>query len=250
MIKLWLLIMIGFSAVLYGKSLWNNGSEIYRLNVKEGDIIKIKFSDTMIMNYKMEAKLNNYQNIKGKKGSGELFSFFPNAQVDENDNARNQNNFTVNNVNKFIIPAKITGIDNGMVAIQGNNSSLINGEIVKINISGNFPLDSLSADFSVLSSDIYNLDFKLQNESPAENAVFNENDLAFQTNFTEITTNQVITNQMIDTNKNVTNNGVFTNIVVSTNMSAFKLEFKGIQDTKKKEIMINYINFIIQALFR
>jgi hypothetical protein len=223
----------------FGKSLWDNGLNVYKVYVKKGEIVKIKFTDKTIMKYQIEQKQNNYQATKGKKGGGELFSFFPSAEVNENDNIKNQNNLSINNVNQFAIPAKVTEIDGDTVSIQGQNMSLINGETFKIEISGEFDLPSISPDSSILSTEIYNLDFKVYRESPTNAALFNANDLEFSTNYSEITSNQVY---------NPTNNT--TNIMLVTNMSSVKLEFKGIRDEKKKDILMNYLNFIVSALFR
>ncbi len=232
------LIFMLFSVFAFGKSLWENGVNMYKISVKTGDIIKIKFSDKTIMKYRIEARKNNFETTKGKKGGGEIFSFFPNAEVNENDNTRNQNTVNVNNENNFTIPAKVTALKDELVSIQGANSSLINGDLFRIEFGGECNIDSLSADNSIYSTEIYGLDFKIFNESPSNSAFFNENDLVFSTNYTEIATNQVIG----------TNN--ITNTEIITNFSAIKLEFKGIQDNKKKGIIVNYLNFIINSLFR
>jgi hypothetical protein len=232
------IFLVFFSVFAFGKSLWDNGVSMYKISVKAGDIIKIRFSDKTIMKYRIEARKNNFETTKGKKGGGDIFSFFPNAEVNENDNTRNQNNITVNNENNFTIPAKVTAVNNELVSILGANSSLINGEIFRIEFGGECNINSLSADNSIYSTEIYGLDFKIFSESPSNTAFFNENDLAFNTNYTEISTNQVLG----------TNN--ITNTEIVTNFSAIKLEFKGIQDNKKKGIIVNYLNFIINSLFR
>ena len=131
------LIFMLFSVFAFGKSLWENGVNMYKISVKTGDIIKIKFSDKTIMKYRIEARKNNFETTKGKKGGGEIFSFFPNAEVNENDNTRNQNTVNVNNENNFTIPAKVTALKDELVSIQGANSSLINGDLFRIELKGN-----------------------------------------------------------------------------------------------------------------
>lgn len=221
---------------LYAKSLWKDGLNVYKLTVKKGDLVRIRFSEKTIMKYKIEQKQNNYQVTKGKKGGGQLFSFFPDAEVNENDTIKNQNDVSVNNENKFVIPAKVTGVDGVIVSIEGLNSSLINGETFKIKFLGEFDMGSLNSDYSVFSTDIYDLDFQVTKEPPASTEVLNEKDLLFATNYSELTTNSVVSNNI-------------TNIVVTTNQSSVKLELKGIQDAKKKQLLVNYLNFIVNSLF-
>lgn len=234
-----LFFLFWFTVGASAKSLWDSGMNVYKLSLKTNEIVKIRFSDKTILKYKVEQRQNNYQQTKGKKGGGDLFSFFPDAAINENDTIRNQNDVSVNNESKFVIPAKVTAMDNDTVSIQGLNSSLMNGEVFRMEFQGEFNIDSLLSDYSVPSTEIYNLDFKVYKDSPTNNALFSENDLVYATNYTEIATNHVF-----DTNKNVTND------VVITNLSSMKVEFKGIQDSKKKGIIVNYLNFIVNSLFR
>lgn len=222
--------------VLFARSLWKDGMNVYKLRVKNGDLVRIRFSEKTIMKYKIEQKQNNYQATRGKKGTGQVFSFFPDAEVSENDTIKNQNDVSVNNENKFVIPAKVKAVSNGIVSIEGLNSSLVNGETFRIRFLGEFDMSSLNSDYSVLSTEIYNLDFQVTKEPPANTEFFSEKDLLFTTNYADLTTNIVVTNNT-------------TNTMVTTNESSVKLEFKGIQDAKKKQILVNYLNFIVNSLF-
>lgn len=218
------------------KSLWKDGMNVYKLRVKNGDLVKIRFTEKTILKYKVEQRQNNFQNTTGKKGGGQLFSFFPDADVSENDTIKNQNDVSVNNENKFVIPAKVTAVNGGIVSIEGKNSSLVNGESFKIRFLGDFDMNSLDSDYSVMSTEIYNLEFQVTKEPPVNTDYFSEKDMVFATNYSEMTTNAVISNNV-------------TNFTVTTNMSSVKLEFKGIQDAKKKQILVNYMNFIVNSLF-
>lgn len=221
---------------VYAKSLWKDGLNVYKLSVKKGEIVKIRFSEKTILKYKIEQKQNNYQATKGKKGGGNLFSFFPDAEINENDSIRNQNDVSVNNENNFVIPARVTASEGNLVTIEGVNSSLVNGESFKIRFSGQFDTGSLSSDRSVLSTEIYNLDFQITKEPPANAELFSAKDMVYTTNYTEMVTNTTVSN------------GV-TNLTLTTNLSSVKLEFQGIQDSKKKQILVNYLNFIVNSLF-
>ncbi len=210
---------------------------IYKINVKPGDIIKISFLEKTIMKYKLEQRQNDYESKKGVKGKGDIFNFFPDIEVNDNDTVRNQNNLSVDNENSFSINAKVLAVSNNTATLEGFHTTLINGEIFKLQISGEFDINSLRSGSSIMSTDIYNLDFRVLNQSPTNNAVFNRDDLVFSTNYTDIVTNQVISNNM-------------TNSEVSTNQSSFKLEFTGIRDDKKKDLLMNYLNSMINLLFR
>ena len=233
---LFVLFFVAAVPASFAKSLWKDGLNVYKLSVKKGDLVRIRFSEKTILKYKIEQKQNNYQVTKGKKGVGQLFSFFPEAEVSENDTIKNQNDVSVNNENKFVMPAKVTRVDGSIVAIEGLNSSLVNGETFKIRLLGEFDMGSLNADYSVLSTDIYNLDFQVTKEPPVNAEILSEKDLVFATNYSEFVTNAVVSNNV-------------TNLVVSSNQSSVKLELKGIQDAKKKQLLVNYLNFIVNSLF-
>jgi signal peptidase I len=233
------LIYLFLFSSAFSKSLWDNGFNVYKVYINPGDIVQIKFSEKTVLKYRLEERQNNYQAKKGRKGEGDLFNFFPSAAVNENDTVRNQNTVSVNNENQFVIPARVKSVENNTVMIEGVNNSLINGEYFKIEIGGECSLSAIKPDGFIHSTDIYNLDFKIYRESPTNTAFFNENDLSFQSNYTEI-----LTNQVYDTNSRL------TNTVLTTNFSSVKMEFKGLKDSKKKEIILNYLNFIIHSLFR
>lgn len=224
------------AAILGAKTLWQEGSSVYRMTVKTGDIVRIRFTEKTILKYKIEQKQSQHQLTRGRQGGGELFSFFPDAEVSENDTIRNQNAVTVNSENRFVIPAKVTRVDGPVVSVSGVNSSVLNGENFKIAFSGEFDVSSLLSDRSVLSTDVFNLDFRVTQEPPVNEAVFSEDDLVFRTNYTELTTNATVT-------------GGVTNWTVATNMSSIRLELAGIRDSKKKQILANYLNSVIQSLF-
>jgi hypothetical protein len=225
-------------SIASARSLWDNGMNFYKINVKQGDIIKIRFLEKTIMKYKLEQRQNDYQSKKGVKGKGDIFSFFPDVEVDADDALRNQNNLSVDNEESFSINAKVTAVNNNTASFEGFHSTLINGEIFKLEISGEFDINSLGSGSSIASTDVYDLDFRVLNQSPTNAAMFNQDDLVFSTNYTDIVTNQVISSNNI------------TNIQLTTNFSSFKLEFTGIRDSKKQELLMNYLNSMINLLFR
>ncbi len=227
------------SSVISAKSLWTDGGSLYTVKVKQNDIIRIQFTEKTLMKYKTEQRRNNYESIKGKKGGGSFFSFFPDAEVGGNDTVRNQNDMSVNRENRFTVPAKVLSIEGNTAAISGVNTVAVNGEFLKVSITGEFDTRLMQPDNSLFSTDIYNLEFRVENTAPQNEAVFSDADLVYSTNYTEMLTNQVFdpTNQV-------------TNTVITTNLSAVKIELKGLTDSKKREIVSKYMNFILNALFR
>lgn len=223
---------------LYSRSLWDNGINFYKINVKPGDLIKISFLEKTIMKYRLEQRENDYESKKGVRGKGDIFNFFPDVEVNDNDTVRNQNNLSVDNESSFSINAKVLTISNNTATLEGYHSTMVNGEIFKLQISGEFDINSLNSGSTILSADIYNLDFRVLNESPTNQDILNSDDLVFTTNYTDISTNQTISSNNI------------TNSEITTNQSTFKLEFTGIRDTKKKDLLMNYLNSIISLLFR
>ncbi len=229
-----ILMLLLFSSA----TLWKEGNIFYKRKVKEGDIITIRFSEKTIMKYRIENKNNTYLTKKGKKGSGNLFSFFPDIEAKENDTIKNSQSFTINNENKFLMKAKVISVNEDSATIEGNNSIIIDGEKYSLRLGGEFLVDDLESDNSIYSTDIYNLNFEVLRES-LKTALISEGDIVFQTNYTEITTNTVF---------DPTNNATNTQIV--TNTSSFEIKLKGISEDKKKEIIVNYINSILMHLFK
>ena len=228
-----------FSVWAYGKSLWDSGFSLYNINIKPGDIVTIKFTDSTILKYDIQQKETINQNTTGRKGSGDVFNFYPDAGINQSDSLNNRNNLDVNNVNKFSLPAKVSVISNNNILIDGNASSVINGDMFKITFSGEFSLKSLDSDMTVKSTDIYNMSFNAVQIPSASDNLITETDLVFKTNYNDIESNMVF-----DTNKNI------SNIQVITNPSSMTLDFKGLADSKKKELIINYLNILINSLFK
>jgi len=227
-----------FTMKVYAISLWSGGNNFYKPQLKVGEIITVRFSDKTILKYKIEQKNNNYTSKKGIKGSGEIFSFFPEAEAKENDNIKNSIAFNINNENNFIIKAKILEINNGYGLLGAENSIIVDGERYNLKLEGEFSLYDLEPDNSIFSTDIYNLFFQIKRENLKQDFI-GEEDLIFQTNYSEI-----ITNVVFDPTNNI------TNLQVVTNLSSFEIKLKGISEEKKKQLIFNYLNSIINQLFK
>lgn len=223
---------------LFSASIWNEGNRFYRISIKSGDILTIKFSDKTGMKYRLEEKVNNYFNKEGVKGKGEIFAFYPDAGASQNDTSRKQISLDLKTENNFTLKGKVVSIDESKGTLEGLSTLMIGGEFYKIGFSGEFDIYSVNSDYSINSTDIYNLNFKVFREQPQITEVLSENDLVFQTNFTEVYTNYVF---------DPTNN--LTNLVISTNFSAFEVKLKGVSGKKRQELILNYLRSIINTLF-
>ncbi len=233
------ILFLFFTIFLFSSSLWKNGNNFYKPSLKQGDIITIRFSDKTILKYRIEHKNNSYLDKKGTKGGGNIFSFFPDAEAKENDVAKNTHTLTVNNENNFIMKGKVVSLIENIGVINCDNSIIIEGERYNLKLNGEFDIYDLEADNSIYSTQIYNLSFQINRENLKTEEVISENELVFQTNYTEITTNTII---------NPTNNA--TNIQISTNLSSFEIKLKGISEEKKKQLIFNYLNSILNQLFK
>ncbi|MGC8764386.1 MAG: hypothetical protein ACP5QT_00655 [Brevinematia bacterium] len=234
-----LIFFMLITASLFSSSLWKDGNIFYKPKIKDGELIKIKFSEKTIMKYRIEQKNSSYLTKKGIRGGGEVFSFFPDAEAKENDTVKNSQSFTINNENNFNLKAKVSSIQENVASFTGTNSIIIAGENYNLKISGEFDIYDLGADNSILSTDINNLAFQIDRANLKTEEIISENDIIFQTNYTEISTNIVI---------NPTNNTTNTEIV--TNLSSFEIKLKGISEEKKRQLIFNYLNSIINQLFK
>ena len=223
----------------HSRSIWENGGNLYKLPLDTGDLVRIRFSEKTMLKYKREQRQNLYEASKGRRGQGEVFSFFPDAEISQNDTVRGQSQIQIQQENRFVLPARVSAVSNRVVFIEGDHSVIMNGEAYRMSFTGQFGLNFLSSDYTVLSTDVYGLQFRLESVSPSVEETLSGNDLIFATNYNDIRTNIVVdpTNMQ-------------TNTVVETNFSSFRLEFKGIRDEKKKEILVRYLNALVDALFR
>jgi len=95
----------------------------------------------------------------------------------------------------------------------------------------------LQADMTLPSTALYNLQFSLVQEDKTREPFFKEADLIFKTNYTDIRTNLVVSNAQ-------------TNLIVETNQSVYELVLKGISEDRKKQLIIQYLNRLVELIFR
>ena len=250
-----------FSVYGFSKSVWTT-VPIYHINIKPGDIIRIKFTEKTVLKYKIEKIQNNNAAEKGLTGKGEMFSFFPDIELKSDDTVKSKNQLNIDNQNKFTVSAKVESVTDGIVTLSASTKNVINGQIFGVELSGECAVKFIAPDYSVFSYDVHHLDFAVKNFAETESEYFSPSDLIFTTNFAEIMTNRtyttniapfigttVLTNGKTLTFTNIVTN-LITNFTFSTNMSSIRLKLEGFTDAKQKEIIIKYIGFIMNSLFK
>ena len=75
------------------------------------------------------------------------------------------------------------------------------------------------------------------NVNPEPESDIQPADFIFETNYTALTTNIMVTPEGD------------TNFMISTNRSVFTLEFSGVSESAKQEMIIEYVSLIVEALF-
>jgi hypothetical protein len=233
----YVVLFIGvFCVTAVARSLWNEVN-IYKPRVNVGDIIRVRFDKETQIRYRIEGRMSRYQESHGKRGEGQAFDFYPEARITDNDDRNFRNTLEVRNNNNFIVPSIVGAVEGNTIVLHGNTSTTIDNQIFALELRGMCNINSIRPDFSVASEDIYNLDFHIKNYSLTDDTFLSGEDLIFETNFTDISTNIVVENEA-------------TNYIISTNEEAFTLRFSGIRDEKKRELIIHYLNVLVNSLFR
>lgn len=230
-----LTILITVVSVLSAVSLWEDGS-FFSLQLRTGDILKVHFQEKKVLKFEQQLKKNDNQNLKGKLISGEAWGFIPMTTISENDDTASKKELTIKQEKDLYVPVKITAITNRTVYLQGKSASLINGDTMELTLKGQSDINRIASDLSLASQDIYDLRFEVVNSSEQNDKILNMDDLIFETNYSDIQSNILVNNNQ-------------TNLVVSTNRSSLSLKFKSVQDDKKKEMVLFYLNTMIKNLF-
>ncbi|OHD57330.1 MAG: hypothetical protein A2Y33_07550 [Spirochaetes bacterium GWF1_51_8] len=254
-------LLLLMTAYGFAKSVWTT-MPFYHLNLKPGDILRIKFSEKTLMKYKIEQTKNKNVGQKGVTGKGEMFSFFPDIELKGDDTVKSKNELNINNQSKFTVPAKVESVDGGIVTLKADTSTIVNGQVLGVMMTGECPVKFISPDYSVFSSDIHNMDFEIKNFSQSESEYFNADDLVFSTNYAEFITNytyltniapllgwNVATNGRTNFYTNIATN-LITNYTFTTNMSSIRLKLEGFTDAKQKDIIIKYVGIMMNSLFK
>ena len=254
-------LLLVFCAYGFAKSVWTT-VPFYHLNLKPGDILRIKFAEKTLMKYKIEQSKNNSVGQKGVTGKGEMFSFFPDIELKGEDVVKSKNELNINNQSKFSVPAVVESVDGDRITLKASTESMVNGQVLGVVLTGECSVKFVSPDNSVFSSDIHNLEFEIKNFPQSESEYFSPGDLVFSTNYADILTNYTyMTNIAPFAGSAIGTNGrtnYFTNILTNlitnftsfTNESSIRLKLEGFTDAKQKEIIIKYVGIMMNSLFK
>ena len=211
-------IAVLLSPSLYAESLWNdNAANIYsnKVNFRVGDTIRILVDEKSSIDYKSQNKtIKSYDiNISGGELTA-ILNFVPKGSVEESGNSQNKDNLKI----ETTIQGRVTAIGNNFVTITGTKNILVNNKSNLITITGDASFADVNAN-SILSSRLINPRISITSLIDNNTNVITANDLE------EVVTNPDATSDALK-----------------------KTETK-LKDAKKKELLLNYFNKILNVIF-
>lgn len=225
---------IAVAGLLMAVSLWEQ-DHFFQRNVAVGEVIRVHFQEKRLISLDNKLKKSDNQKQSGKTLSGEAWGFLPSGLLGQQDSRSGHTTLSIKQMQDFYISARVLAVTNQQVYLEGRTTTAINGEILALVLTGQSDLYRIKPDRTLFSHDLYNLRFAIQNSVEQDSALSME-DLIFVTNYSEIQTNLQIQNGL-------------TNLQYVTNNSSLDLKFKGIQDDRKKQMVLFYVNALIQDLF-
>ncbi|MCX7883260.1 MAG: hypothetical protein N2314_08575 [Brevinematales bacterium] len=233
------LAIIGLTGnILWAGSVWNTPeASLYTVKVEEGDVLLVVFSDKTVLKLKEDQKRSANENSTPLYGRGGVLNFYPEGEVVEQSTRKGQRQYSLSEEKKFVLPARVISKEGKWLRLEGRFQSEIGGQIYSFLFQGEAMMRFVQANMTIPSSALYNLRFQLVQEDKTKDPFLAETDLVFKTNYTDIRTNLVVSNAL-------------TNLVVETNQSAYELVLKGIAEDKKKTLILQYLNRLVELIFR
>lgn len=233
-----LLIMLGLLTygILNAASVWND-YKLYSKQIEIGDFIYIIFTEETMIDYEMKRKLDSFQSVQGTEYSGEVFDFFPESQISGEDAVSRDHQWELSVENEAMITTRVDAVNGNVITLSGETLSLIADDLFSVKISGQCDRDVISAQHTVESSYLYNLNFAIGSETYTGDGLISEDNLVFETNYTDISTEW----EVVD--------GI-TNQVVQTNYSSITVDLTGIDTQTERMMIIQYLNQVVSALFQ
>jgi flagellar basal body L-ring protein FlgH len=215
-LTVFILIILFFSIYIFSDSIWDDkAGDVYNRKIfyKVGDSIKIIITESSKYEYKSSTKsLKSYDiDISGGELSG-LFSFLPKGYVQEDKKSLDNDTLRIENV----LQGRILRVGDGFVTIRGTKRIQMNNKISTIAVTG----DAYYADIvdnSIMSSKMINPTLSLTTLLDNQRNVITEQDLL----------------------REVLNPDATTDILESTKLS----------EEKKREILLNFFNKILNLIF-
>ncbi len=201
---------------LSSETLWNdNAADIYNkfIGYKVGDSIEIVIDENSTIDYKGSNKTVKTLsfNIQGGEMTS-ILSFLPTGSIEENKNSQNKDQVKINSV----VQGQITAINGSVVTISANKSLIINNKVSNITLNA-------SANFSDISGK--------------------------RISSKKLTNSQINITTLVDNKNIVINQEDFEKYRVNPDSTTDLREDTRIRDDKKKEILLDYFNKILNTIF-
>ncbi len=233
-----LAIMWLIGNIVWAGSVWNApDASLYTVKVEEGDVLLVVFSEKTVLKLKEDQKRSGNENSTPLYGRGGVLNFYPEGEVVEQTTRKGQRQYSLSEEKRLVLPARVISKEGKWLRLEGRFQSEIGGQIYSFLFQGEAMMRFVQANMTIPSSALYNLRFQLVQEDKTREPFLTEADLIFKTNYTDIRTNLVVSNAI-------------TNLVVETNQSAYELVLKGIAEEKKKTLILQYLNRIVDLIFR
>lgn len=204
------------SYTLFSESLWNdNATYIYsqKINYKAGDTVEIVVEETSVIDYKSTNKTDKFSNITITGGEmTTLLTFLPKGNIEESKNSQNKDQFKINTV----LQGTITNINNQIVTISASKNVQIDNKSSKVQITGEANISDISGK-KISSKKLLNSQISITTLIDNDNIVINQND--------------------------------FEKFRINPDSTTDLREDTRIRDEKKREMLLNYFNKILNVIF-
>lgn len=238
---------------LTGKSLWKDDAESF-LDKKEfsvGDSIRIIFNYNADLSLSSTANGGNSMDTS-KPSLSTIVEFLPEVSLGNSKTHNASSETSLESEATGSVMAEVINIlENGYLQVEGGHLISVNGEKEEVRIEGKVNPKTIKNE-SVLSSDIINASITYSGISTGIPERFNINDIVSVTNI-DYTTNISLSNAVI-TNVETLEEGVITNIIQTnyplTNISTKTNVSVEISEIKKQQIILEYLNKVLDTLFR
>jgi hypothetical protein len=203
---------------IFSDTLWNdNAANIYsyKINYRVGDSIEILVNEQSAYDYKEQSKsIKSYSvNVQGGEMTG-ILTFIPKGDIQETKNSQDIDNLKI----QTVLQGRITAVGNGFVTLNATKTISMNNRMSSVQLTGEASFSDVSGK-KIASSKLVNPRFTITTLFDNKNIVLQDKDLE------KVLTNPDVTN---DKDK--------------------KYETR-VTDAKKKELLLNYFNKILNVIF-
>ncbi len=244
MLKKYSLILFSFMyliGIVEGESLWNPGFNGYLSpgnTIRVGDTIVVSIDSNTALSFQSATQDSRNLSLQFSGGKvGNIFAFLPKVQSGGDMSGRGKEGLTL----KTTLVARVKGIDpNGMLAIGGSRTISVNGQEESILLSGIVDPRDLDRgkfiNFSMIADS--SLIFKTLLE-PGKPVLTTKDikEIITQSNKVQVGTAQPLQSNQGTQSSNVT--------AQTTTTKTFSLS-----DAKKKQLLLIYLNKMIDLLFK